>query len=337
MALILEITEPSGARSRRVLGAEPLTMGRSADNDIVIDDPYADARHARVVCDSSGGFLLEDLGSTNGIRMAATRERVPAVRLEPGTELRIGRTVLRVRDSTEQLPPALLDDDHFSGLLPSPAEVRPRTGVRALAHMVGATTRGHFLLIGAALMLVSVDSWLGSYYRAGASAAFADVLGYAMLAAIWAGIWSVASRIIVHRFNFVAHLAVVSAAAIALLAFTTGDEWIAFLSPEQRVTEVPGAVLLFALPAAMLAAHLAFSSTMSAWQRWRAGIILAASALVIGVAMDRLDDDSFTSVAQFSGVLKPVHARWIPASSLDDFGASLGSLKVEVDQLAEER
>ena len=42
-----------------------LTIGRSPQMDIQIDDPFASGRHARIY-ERGGLFYLEDMGSTNG-------------------------------------------------------------------------------------------------------------------------------------------------------------------------------------------------------------------------------------------------------------------------------
>ena len=48
MALIVEVLGRHGeVRLRRPGGDGSLTIGRGYDNDIVLDDPYADVHHAR--------------------------------------------------------------------------------------------------------------------------------------------------------------------------------------------------------------------------------------------------------------------------------------------------
>jgi hypothetical protein len=77
-----------------VLDASALSIGRAANNDVVIDDDeYASTRHARVE-PRRDGVYLEDVGSTNGTYVNGvrlTREQ----RLAPGDLIRIGETDLR--------------------------------------------------------------------------------------------------------------------------------------------------------------------------------------------------------------------------------------------------
>ena len=56
---------------RLTLGAEPLVIGRSADNAIVFDDPNVSRRHAEISA-TGGGWVVKDLGSTNGTKVNGT-------------------------------------------------------------------------------------------------------------------------------------------------------------------------------------------------------------------------------------------------------------------------
>ena len=42
-----------------------VTIGREAGNDIVLEDPQVSRHHARLTL-QGGGYVVEDLGSTNG-------------------------------------------------------------------------------------------------------------------------------------------------------------------------------------------------------------------------------------------------------------------------------
>lgn len=84
----------------RQLGLEiPLdtdvTIGRSADSTLILDDDYCSTNHAAVRHDSTGGFYVEDLGSTNGTHINGTRITTPTA-MGLGDELRIGRTIMKM-------------------------------------------------------------------------------------------------------------------------------------------------------------------------------------------------------------------------------------------------
>jgi hypothetical protein len=80
--------------SRHRLDSAPLTVGRSSQNDIQLDeDDFASANHARFT-PQRDGVIVEDAGSTNGTYVNGSRVAGPR-RLAPGDIVRIGQTDLR--------------------------------------------------------------------------------------------------------------------------------------------------------------------------------------------------------------------------------------------------
>jgi FHA domain len=70
-----------------------LSLGRSADADIRLDDRYASGIHARVF-NRSGAYFVEDMNSTNGT-LLNSMELHGEADLSPGDVIRIGDTELR--------------------------------------------------------------------------------------------------------------------------------------------------------------------------------------------------------------------------------------------------
>ena len=70
-------------------------IGRSPECALVLDDDFASGRHARVF-HRDGAWFVEDLGSTNGTWLGTQRLTEPT-RVEPGSALRIGKTVIELR------------------------------------------------------------------------------------------------------------------------------------------------------------------------------------------------------------------------------------------------
>lgn len=91
----LVVTEGPLAQTVIPLGTAQVTIGRAPDSTLVIDDDYASSRHARVY-PGDDGWIVEDLGSTNGTWVDRTRITSPTV-LPPGVPLRIGRTTLQLQ------------------------------------------------------------------------------------------------------------------------------------------------------------------------------------------------------------------------------------------------
>ena len=94
-ARTLTVIEGSLAGTSINLGTAPITIGRSGDCTVVIDDDYASNHHARI-SPQEGAWVIEDLGSTNGTYVQRTRVTGP-VRVPIGTPIRIGKTVLELR------------------------------------------------------------------------------------------------------------------------------------------------------------------------------------------------------------------------------------------------
>jgi Protein of unknown function (DUF3662)/FHA domain len=73
-------------------GAGPWTVGRSQENDITVNDPNVSRRHARI-SRADDGFVVEDLGSTNGTLLDGAP--IDRERIDGGDELTFGQTAAR--------------------------------------------------------------------------------------------------------------------------------------------------------------------------------------------------------------------------------------------------
>jgi hypothetical protein len=83
-------------------GPGPWSIGRSAENDIVISDPNVSRKHAQLLR-SENGFVVEDLGSTNGTLLDGAP--IGRERIESGDELAFGGIAARfVRRMDEGVP-----------------------------------------------------------------------------------------------------------------------------------------------------------------------------------------------------------------------------------------
>jgi len=92
--------EQDGCPTQRFPLRAVTAIGRSADNHLVVDDPYASGNHA-IVAWRDGGWWLEDLGSHNGTYLNEEQIADPTA-LAPGDRVRIGETTLRFESEGTQ-------------------------------------------------------------------------------------------------------------------------------------------------------------------------------------------------------------------------------------------
>jgi len=86
------------AKSAQLLGrrlsldaGSPMTLGRSGDNALVLDEDGVSRRHARIERRADGWWVI-DLASTNGVYL--DDRKIEAARLNTGSRVQIGATIL---------------------------------------------------------------------------------------------------------------------------------------------------------------------------------------------------------------------------------------------------
>ncbi len=99
--LIVRVS-PSSGDSIVDLNRPRITIGRSARNDLCVEDPFASRLHAEVRS-RGDSFWLSDLGSANGTLLNDARMTVP-VQLRDGDVIRIGETAIEFNDRADTTP-----------------------------------------------------------------------------------------------------------------------------------------------------------------------------------------------------------------------------------------
>lgn len=106
-----------------------MSVGRTTGNTIQLDDSQVSSKHA-VITHAGGGYILKDVGSTNGTFVNGERLEVQApYTLQPGDEIRMGSLTLTVigeapgRQGTEpgtEIMGATISADIASSPAPTP-------------------------------------------------------------------------------------------------------------------------------------------------------------------------------------------------------------------------
>ncbi len=94
---VVEAGQTALAPGQRFPLGDALSIGRSAGNDITLEDDWISAQHLRLRR-QNGAWMAEDLGSTNGTRVNG-RPLKGAARVKSGDVLDLGRVKLRVVDN----------------------------------------------------------------------------------------------------------------------------------------------------------------------------------------------------------------------------------------------
>ncbi len=89
-------------------------VGRSTVNDITVSDNSISSTHFELRAEEDG-FLLRDLGSTNGTLLGGCRVR--EVYLAPNATFRAGNTTFKLQPSDEVVEIPLSEDEHFQGVI----------------------------------------------------------------------------------------------------------------------------------------------------------------------------------------------------------------------------
>jgi pSer/pThr/pTyr-binding forkhead associated (FHA) protein len=175
-----------------------LLIGRAYDNDVVVDDPYVAPAHLRVFRDDDGRLVAENRGSANGLFVAGSAKRSDRVSIDGDRMLRIGQTLLRVRDASHPVAPE-----------------------RPLAASPGGW-RLAALLFPALLAVLGLLQWLRETDEIRSANLFMQGLGVTAGVLAWVAVWSLLSRLLAGHSRFELHLSIALASLLATVLILTG-------------------------------------------------------------------------------------------------------------------
>ena len=315
MALILEIRDRRGTTTWHPLNGQAVTIGRGLSNDIILDDPYVDARHASIAHDDAGALTIRDLGSVNGVLIEGVRAHAP-IPVQAGVELKIGRTMVRFRDRDEPVPPAFVEASY---------------GVPKSARWM-LSPRGSLLVVATLLGISALSTFLGSTGRSSGMDVFTTLIAALVVLTIWSSIWAVAVRGTDRRFHMRSHLAVAAAAGIVVVIYSTLNEWLIFFFPDVLVFPFLFSVMFLLALAGVVVGHLTVAGVLTQRLRWRVGLSVSGALLLLGLAGYALRDDDFSDVPRFPGQVKPISAGLVPTRSVNQFVEAIGDARSKADE-----
>jgi len=310
----IEILDGKGGVSERIaVDGFPVTIGRAYGNQVILTDPFVCPVHLKIAQDEQGRLLASDLDSINGFYPASGKERVAQLELQSGSQFRIGHTTLRY-----------VSVDHPAG----PTLVDGAVKVLPLASPYAAVILGVVLVL-----LLCLDAYLSSVERVTVAKIIGETWITVSMLATWAGMWALASRIIVSRFNFAQHVTIACLALLAISGLGVVAEWSEFFLPRLPMLWIAGVFGYGLVLAGLVYGHLGVASPLR--RRSRLWAAAAISLLVVGASAisDYAAHSKFSTIMEYSGVIKPIDAAWVPATSVKEFVASSEKLKKELDGL----
>lgn len=301
--IIVEVLDRFAKIKERIKVREfPCRIGRDYSNDIIIEDPYVSPRHIEILQDGNKQLLITDHSSDNGLYTLHPLTRHDDLLIEEDQRIRIGHTNLRFRSEN-----FLVEDT---------------VPLRAYKNRTwGALS--HFLFLPLVLIALALALITNTYLEETREIVYATLLSPAfdqlVFVFVWAFAWSIASKIVTHRFYFAFHCIWFGLFNLVGLGLADLYPIIEFNIPVNHLATILESVSDVLLYALLFYGHLRFSSTYSRKKTRRIAVV---AALVIVTTMSLFSiitrfNPEYTP--QFSSVVKPPALHIGDSKTLDEF------------------
>jgi hypothetical protein len=271
----------------------------------VLDDPYVAPRHLRIRPSDAGGWVAEDLGSTNGLFLDHGRDKFGWLEIGGNRPIRIGHTYLRLREAGYAVT--------------AERAYQPRSRLWPA-------------LAGLGVLLVAVEmgsSWLGEISEPKLTPYLVSVLTVAVLLAAWTAVWSVLTRIFAGHARFERNLLIALAGMVIYSLYHEFTDFAAF-ALSWRGVAVYQYVGVWSLLATVCFLHLREISPTRLMLK--AGLVTALLATGIGVQLLN-QSELRTGVDRQAYVVRllPPEFRLTPLQNEEAFFADIEALKSKLD------
>ncbi len=308
----LEVLNRAGRVTERLAVTDrDICIGRAYDNDLILDDPYACAHHARLRW-GDGALQVLDLQSVNGVAVG-DRRRAPAQSLECNERLRIGRTLLRFRRTDFQVVPAQLDHQTIN-----PFQVLNKPLYQAVA----------FLLAVAAVLL---ETYLDSVIKIEPLKYVPSVVAMLAMVMIWSMLWSFASRLVLQQWRFWTHSAVALCGYLLLQSAEAGWGYFAFAFGIDNSTLLFFYLLSLLLLGLLIFSHLHFVSILPWPKLARTAAGVATVVVGLALAINLANEEDFTRWPQYDITLKAPVFKLAASQTSAEFFQEMQQLLDRVD------
>ena len=290
---------------RHALLSLPVRIGRSYDNDIILDDPHVAPQHALIDVNEHG-VLVRDLGSRNGI--VHQNQRHAELALNGERIFRLGHSRLRVRPSNFAVPDEVPDltNHNFEGALPA---------------MLG------LLLIA---VCVLARRWVDNTEENGAIP-YLMTLGSSLgIGVLWAGFWAFINRLLDNQNRIGRHLFIAGCALAVSQVWLVASNVIGYAFSLEWLTAISSLVEAIVV-IGLLYFHL---NTVQPRHPKRIRAICLGLLLMLGgyTLMSNYQRSDSLSDELYMAQILPPSFRLAPNHKLDDFFNAAKGLQEKTDQ-----
>ncbi len=314
---IVEILDRFGkVRQRTRVDKYPITIGRAYHNDIIIDDPYISPVHLQLDNNANSIFTVKDNDSENGLFSVAPLKQHNNLIIHDNLRVRIGHTDIRFRSLNYPIKKTALQ----------------RSTPSKLSMLATNFYSFVFIWLFTGLILV-FDEYLAEISKTSIKTIFFSVIAMYLLFSAWAGLWSIASKIITHRFYFTFHAVIISLMVFALTIIEVISENIEFAFSLVDFSWWVLTISTLILTITLIYSHLSFSSTLSKNKMFLAALLSAGSINLVVHLTHYLGKPEYSSHLVYSQSIKAPNFIMSNISTSNDFFASAVNLKEQVDLL----
>ncbi len=315
LPLFVEIMDRRGhVLSRTRIEQLPITIGRSYESNVIVDDEHIAASHVQIAADESGNIFAKDLGSQNGI-YAAGLARTPGARVatvavtgHTATDFFIGKTRVRV--------------------VPASAPVAPEKVLAVERTVPVGLVWGS---ITALLALVGFESWFSMINEVKPLSIITTLLSLLGALFVWAGGWAFITRLMRGVPKFAPHLLVAALAVIGFMLSSVIVDGLSFMFNLSGLYKWRG-VFAVAMGAALIAAHVYL--TNGSLSRWMAGFIGLAAVGVLSMSfLTSYQSHKTISPGGFMSAVFPPAWQLSGSKTSDDFYTRVKQDKAQIDAL----
>ena len=294
-------------------GEARCTVGRSVACDVVLDDPFVAAVHARISVDTEGRVTVTDLESINGIEIAGRRRHGGEPAELDGGVFRVGHTRLRVRTAREVVAPERADRG-------GSAWWSRGTELKALA--AGSVV---------SIAVTVFEVWTSTTQpRELSTALVTTLLALLGLTGLWIALWALASRVAFGESRWVRH-AVIVAAAYAVVSVVAGLVDVVNGALGLHLPPAVGPLLVAIAMSVALSAHLVNASPMRARLALGIGVTIPFVILAVVLWTQARSQNRSPSYVGDRDLVVPPALVMRRGESLERFATDLSDLRGKAD------